>query len=88
MLNNLLFSCVIVSYNRTKYLNLLLSDISKQKMLPNEVIIVNNGNEIIIDNFNLPVKIIKNTKNSLTSGRNLGLKNVKNKYVFFFWMMI
>ena len=78
-----MFSCIIVTYNRIKYLTSLLNDISKQDILPSEVIVVNNGNKLILDNFNFPIKIINNPFNSLTSGRNLGLKNITEKFVFF-----
>ena len=77
------FSCVIVTYNRKNSLTSLLNDISNQQILPLEVIVVNNGDDITLDNFNFPLKIINNSRNSLTSGRNLGFKNVTGKYVFF-----
>jgi len=83
MNENSLISCVIVSYNRKNSLTLLLTDISNQEILPFEVIVVNNGNDITLDDFNLNLKIINNSRNSLTSGRNLGFKNITGKYVFF-----
>jgi glycosyltransferase involved in cell wall biosynthesis len=79
------FSCVIVTYNREISLLTLLSDINQQSILPHEVIIVNNGNPIRIQEYVFKFKIlqIQNLKNSLTIGRNLGLSKILTSFVFF-----
>jgi GT2 family glycosyltransferase len=79
------FSCVIVTYNRLNTLSFLLNDINNQTILPAELFIVNNGSAIFLDLFKFKYKItvIDNKLNSLTIGRNLGLKYVRTPFVFF-----
>ena len=88
-------STIIVTYNRPKDLEKCLESILTQSSLPDEIIIVDNGDSEESRNLinkkkeefkkkDIPVKYIKNDKrNSLTVARNLGLKLSIGKIVVF-----
>ncbi|TXC89452.1 glycosyltransferase family 2 protein [Metabacillus litoralis] len=72
-------SIVIATYNRLLELGELLESISKQTVLPHEVIIVNDGGEsvaVLVDLYKeLPIKAIELTENvKHVKARNIGVQ--------------
>lgn len=72
-------SIVIATYNRLLELGELLESISKQTVLPHEVIIVNDGGEsvaVLVDLYKeLPIKTIELTENvKHVKARNIGVQ--------------
>ena len=72
-------SVIISTYKRREYVNQLLISISKQTILPDEIIIVDSSNEDIIYNFpkGLNIRKVFSKLAQLTYQRNLGVKNSK-----------
>lgn len=86
-----ILSIVIVTNDRKEDLRNLINSILKQKSIDKklfEIIIVNNGKEIIdlIKSYEkkLNIRYIKNDKNlGASKGRNIGVRNSKGKYILF-----
>ena len=85
--NNL--SIIILNYNNknviTKCLDTLLMYNSRYNY---EIIVVDNQStdgsyELLEKKYNKKIKLLRNTKNGCSSGRNLGVKNAKNDYILF-----
>ena len=82
-------SIVILNYNNKNVIFKSLDSLLRFNDKYNyEVIIVDNGStdgsyEILEKNYKNKIKLIKNTKNGCSSGRNLGAKNSSNEYLLF-----
>ena len=78
-------SLIICTYNRTEWVNNLLISISLQKIVPDEIIIVdaskNNNNYRFPKNIN--ASVIKSDKMQLTYQKQLGIKKSKGEIVTF-----
>lgn len=78
-------SVIICTYNRLEWVNNLLTSISLQKIVPDEVIIVDaskdNNNYTIPKNIN--ASVIKSDKKQLTYQKQLGIKKSKGELVTF-----
>jgi glycosyltransferase involved in cell wall biosynthesis len=80
-----MFSVVITTKDRLDYLERLLKSIADSSVIPKDVVIINDGGELIPKNilFNLNVNVVNN---SISKGanfcRNLGVKNAKCEIVF------
>ena len=78
-------SVIICTYNRLEWVNNLLISISLQKIVPNEVIIVdaskNHNNYSIPQNIN--ASVIKSDKMQLTYQKQLGINNSNGEIVTF-----
>ena len=90
MFNN--FSVVICTYNRRLYIKKCLEKILQNNILPRKIIIVDQNNNNLTAEivkkvlFNKKYKnflIIKNLKKGLTLSKNIALKYINQKYVFF-----
>lgn len=90
-MNPPLVSVVIPTYDRKKQLLRLLKSIDRSSYKKTEIIVIDdNSNDgtssFVQSNFKTkrPFKIIRNKKNKFAAGsRNVGLKNVKGKYILF-----
>jgi GT2 family glycosyltransferase len=86
------FSVVICTYNRRLYIKKCLEKILQNNLLPKKIIIVDQNNDnltieiakkaLLNKNYN-NFLIIKNLKKGLTVSKNIALKYVNQKYVFF-----
>lgn len=88
-------SLIIITYNRTRDLNECLETILSQTLLPQEIIIVDNGKSDESQNLttslqgtfqlkNINILFFKNqVQNSLTFARNLGIKNSSGDLIMF-----
>jgi GT2 family glycosyltransferase len=84
-------SLVITTFNWPIALNLVLQSVSKQNLMPSQVIVVDDGssanNRSVIASFdkNLPIEIVwqDNRDFRAARARNLGLSRVKHEYVIF-----
>ena len=72
-------SVIISTFRRREYVNQLLSSISKQTILPDEIIIVDSSNKNISYDYPAGLNISKvySKVAQLTYQRNLGVKNTK-----------
>ena len=87
------FSVVICTYNRPNKIKNCLKNILENSLIPKKIIIVDqnqdkkteNISKLILKKYNFKkFKLIKNLKNiGLTKSKNLSLKFVMTKYVFF-----
>ena len=82
--------CVVVTvYNKEKFIRKTILSILNQTILPEEIIIVNDGstdNSLrIIEKIKKPnfTKIITTINQGVSAARNLGLKKAKSNYVYF-----
>jgi glycosyltransferase involved in cell wall biosynthesis len=86
-----LFSVIITTFNRDKFLKRAFNSVINQSEKPKEIIIINNGNFkyksndfIYNKNFKIKLIIINNKKNLFPAkARNLGAGIAKHKYVCF-----
>jgi glycosyltransferase involved in cell wall biosynthesis len=86
-----LFTVIITTFNRDKFLKKAYDSVIKQTLKPKEIIIVNNGiYKYKVNNFKynknsqFKLRIINNKKNLFCSkARNIGAKISKGKYVCF-----
>jgi len=86
-----MFTVIITTFNRDKFLKKAYKSAVSQSFKPSEIIIINNGKYqyndkdfSFINNSKFKLKIINNKKNFFQSkARNLGAKNSKNKYLCF-----
>jgi GT2 family glycosyltransferase len=88
-------SIIIVTYNRGEELNECLNLILFQTTLPDEIIVVDNGDNSELGNLiknkkedfrkhNIPLKYIENKReNSLTVARNIGIQNAGGDIILF-----
>lgn len=77
-------SVVIPTYNREKALEAVLTNIRDQTISPNEVIIVNNGEETKrVKELSKGSLYIKTQENSLTLAKELGTHKAKGEIVIF-----
>jgi glycosyltransferase involved in cell wall biosynthesis len=86
------FSVVICTYNRRLYIKKCLEKILQNNLLPKKIIIVDQNNDnltieiakkvLLNKNYN-NFLIIKNLKKGLTVSKNIALKYINQKYVFF-----
>jgi teichuronic acid biosynthesis glycosyltransferase TuaG len=80
---------IVTTYNREKYLEKCLKSILSQSYKDFYILVISDGyfkdTEILVDSFNdKRVKLIFNNHTSLPAvSRNIGLSNVKTKYVCF-----
>jgi len=85
------FSVIITTYNRDRFLKRAYKSVLNQIEKPNEIIIINNGNYryshkdfIYKGSKKIKLKIVNNKKNLLQSkARNKGAKISKNEYLCF-----
>ena len=86
------FSVVICTYNRRLYIKKCIEKILQNNLLPKKIIIVDQNNDnltydiakkaLLNKNYNNFI-IIKNLKKGLTLSKNIALKYINQKYVFF-----
>ena len=84
-------SVVVLNYNNSNVIFRCVDTILSNNMRYNcEIIVVDNNSidgsyEKLLSKYNknTNVKIIRNTKNGCSSGRNLGVKNAENDYIVF-----
>jgi|688.fasta_scaffold205875_2 glycosyltransferase involved in cell wall biosynthesis len=90
MYNN--FSVVICTYNRRLYIEKCLEKILQSNILPKKIIIVDQNNDYLTSQIAKKILkkknyynflIIKNLKKGLTFSKNIALKFIDHKYVFF-----
>ena len=90
MYNN--FSVVICTYNRRLYIEKCLEKILQNNILPKKIIIVDQNNDYLTSQIAKTILkkknyynflIIKNLKKGLTISKNIALKYIDCKYVFF-----
>ena len=86
MKNNLsLVSIIICTYKRKKWLENLLESISRQSIIPDEILIVDASKETI--EYSLPIelniKIIESDRMQLTYQKNIGLDQARGDIIFF-----
>jgi len=81
--SNSKLSIVIVNYNSTKYLNILLKSLNNIKNIIGEIIIVdNNSNDIIKLKTAKKITILKNNENlGFSKAVNQGIKRSKYKFI-------
>ena len=86
-----MFSVIITTFNRDKFLKRAFNSVINQSEKPKEIIIINNGNFkyksndfIYNKSYKIKLIIVNNKKNLFPSkARNLGAGIAKNKYVCF-----
>jgi GT2 family glycosyltransferase len=86
------FSVVICTYKRKLYIKKCIEKILQNNLLPKKIIIVDQNNDnltfeiakkaLLNKNYNNFI-IIKNLKKGLTLSKNIALKYINQKYVFF-----
>ena len=83
-------SVVIPLYNKESTIVKCLNSVTSQTLLPNEIIIVNDGSsdssaklvESIIENhLHLDIKFINQSNKGVSQARNLGIKTAKNELI-------
>jgi glycosyltransferase involved in cell wall biosynthesis len=88
MKNENCISVVIPYYNRHETINESIQSVLKQSLLPNEIIIVDDGSEESSFEFlnkeydtHALIRIIKKKNGGVSSARNVGLTEAKGKYI-------
>ena len=81
-------SVVVLNYNNSKVIFRCLDTLIAHNSYGYEVIVVDNCSgdgsyEKLIEDYSDRVKILRNTKNGCSSGRNLGVRNSEGEYIVF-----
>jgi GT2 family glycosyltransferase len=87
-LSNAAVTVLIPTFQRYSYLNILLAQLEKQSIRPQEVIVVDQTalderNQIDLEEINLPLKILYLDNPGQCSARNLGLRSASGEYILF-----
>jgi len=86
MNGNIKISCIIPTRNRNGFLQEAVDSVLKQIRQPDEIIIINNGNNDIIlpENIKSKIKVFNyNKKASASAARNYGAKMASGNYLAF-----
>ena len=80
-------SVVIPVYNREKFLLRALASVYSQTLLPDEVIVVDDGSDndlsSILEKHYPQVKLLKQPQSGVSSARNLGVKHAAGNWIAF-----
>jgi glycosyltransferase involved in cell wall biosynthesis len=92
-MDNAPISVIITTYNDAEYLSNAIESVFNQKLLPNQLVIVDDGSDldqsrIIVNRYisnkkNVSVIYFKKENGGASSARNLGIKHVSQPYVTF-----
>jgi len=92
-MKNLPISVIITTYNDSEYLSSAIDSIFSQKILPMQLVIVDDGsdsdesyiitNKYISNKRNVNVSYFKKENGGASSARNLGIKHINQPYVTF-----
>jgi glycosyltransferase involved in cell wall biosynthesis len=86
------FSIIILCYNNKNIISRCIDSFLKvQNIINSEIIVIDNNSndgsyDYLLEKYENKIKLLKNTKNGCSSGRNLGIKNISTDttYVCFF----
>jgi len=78
------FTIILPTYNRPLELNRAVSSIIKQSFPDFEIIIVNNGNSPVVDNFgDERIRILSEPRKGANYARNTGIENAQGEFICF-----
>ncbi len=79
----LIFSVIVPTRDRPEFVGEAIASVLKQRLIGLEVLVVNDGTELIPDQTDARVRILDNHMRGLNSARNMAVQNAQGRFIAF-----